>query len=100
MAAACLKLPERVDETSLHERRESRAFLGGEAVVLHIVLRTGEIDLGVRDVQVAAEDDGLLLFQTLEVGEKIAVPRLAIRQAREFALRIRDIDVHKKEIIE
>ena len=41
----------------------------------------GEIELGVRDIQVAAEDHGLLLLELLAVGEEGRIPVLVPQRA-------------------
>ncbi len=58
----------------------------------------GEVNLGVRHIEIAAEDYGFLLFQFFEVAKKIAVPLLAIGEAGEFALGVGHINVHEKEL--
>ena len=63
MPAAFFKLAKRVDETRRDERIEARTFLRREAVVADVGLGVCQINLGVRDVEVAAPSDGLFLFQ-------------------------------------
>lgn len=97
MPAGFFKFAKRVDETSLHERVKPGAFLDGKAVVADIRLRIGQINLLVGDVEVTAEDDWFAAFELLEKMEKIAIPFLAIRQAGEVALGVRDVNIHQKE---
>src|SRR5439155_1657774 len=98
MPAIRLEHAESVEKTGLHKRGETGSFLGRETVIVHVVLWIGEVDFGVRHVEVAAEDDGLFPFKLLEVAEEIAVPLSAIGEPREFALRVGDIDVHQEEV--
>lgn len=99
MTAALFKFPKGVNETGFDERAEAGPFLDSETVIAHVGLGIGEIDLGMGDVEVAAKDDGLFAFQFFEVTEEIAVPFLAVREALEFALGVRDVNVDEKEII-
>src|ERR1700741_581547 len=62
MAAALLEFAESVNETGFHKRGKPGAFLYGETVVAHVGLGIGEVNLRVRHVQVAAENDWLLFF--------------------------------------
>ena len=93
-----LELAERVHKTRLDHRAEAGAFFRREAVVLHVGLRIGEVDLGVRHVQVAAPDDGFFPLELFQVGEEVAVPLLAIGKAGEFALRVGHINIHEEEV--
>src|SRR6266516_6193942 len=56
MTAALLEFAEGVDEARLHRRAEAGAFFGGESMVLYVCLRIGQIDFGVRHVEIAAEN--------------------------------------------
>src|SRR6266516_7443851 len=98
MPAVGLEFAEGVEEPGLHESGEPGSFLGREAMVFHVCLGIGEVEFGVRHVEVAAEDDGSLLFKPLEVAEEIAVPPPAVGKPRKFALRVWDIDVHQGEV--
>src|SRR5437867_562063 len=98
MPAAFFKLAERVEETSLHERAEAGAFLWRKTMVLHIGLGMGEVDLGVRHVEVPAKDHRFALFELFEVTEEVAVPLLAVSKTGELALRVGHIDVHEEEV--
>ena len=79
MSPALFKFAEGVHEAGVHERAEPIAFLDGETVIAHIGFGIREINFRVRHIEVAAENDGLFLFQFFQVGEKIFVPHLAIR---------------------
>src|SRR6266545_2640606 len=98
MPAAFLEFAKRVEEAGLHERAEAGAFLGREAVVLDVGFGVGEVNLGVRRIEIAAEDYRIFLFQFLEVTEKGAIPLLAIGEAGEFAFGVGHIGVHEKEL--
>ena len=85
MPAASLEFAKRVEEAGLQEGAKAGAFLGREAVVLQVGLRVGEINFGVRHVEVAAEDHRFSAFELLEVTEEVAVPLPPVGQAGEFA---------------
>src|SRR6266436_5112240 len=84
MAAARLKFAEGVNEAGFDKGAEASSFLGRESVIAFVRLGVGEVQLGVRDVEIAAEDDGLFALQHLEVSQERAVPLLPVREAREF----------------
>ena len=99
MTAALFEFAKSIQEAGFHERSETGALLHGEAVVLHVRFGMREIDLGVRHIQVTAENDGLSPFQFAEEAQENDVPLLAIGQAAEVALGIGDVDVHDKKVL-
>src|SRR5262249_53503954 len=60
VSAARLELPESVDETRVEQPGKVIALLVGESGVAAVGLRVREVDLLVRNVEVAAENDRLL----------------------------------------
>lgn len=83
-----------VDEICGDEICDALALFGGEARAVVIGLGTGEIDLGVRSVEISADDDRLLSFEKLEIGKKGRIPEvLAKWQAREVGFAIGSVDV-------
>ena len=98
MSPALLKFAECVEKSRAYKIGETGAFLGSEAVIVDVRARIRQINFRVRDVKVAAKNDWLFLFQLFQVGEKIFVPFLPIRQSREVALGIGNVNVHEKEI--
>ena len=90
---------EGVDETGIDEVLEALALLVGEALLAAVGLGVGEIQLGMRDIQVAAEDHGLLLLQQLAVGKEGRVPVLVAQcQPAEVFLGIGGIHRDDMEI--
>ena len=85
MPAAALEFTKGVEEAGFQEGAKAGAFLGRETVVLQVGLRVGEINFGVRHVEVAAEDHRFAAFELLEVTEEVAVPLPPVGQAGEFA---------------
>ena len=57
-----------------------------------------EINLGMRNIQIAAPDDRLFLFELLEEFQEVLVPLLAIGKARQLALGIRGVNVDEKKV--
>lgn len=57
-----MEVAEGVNESCVEEGVEFGAFFIGEAGVLAVFLGSGEVDLVVGDVEIAAEDDRLALF--------------------------------------
>ena len=86
MAVAGFELAKRVDESGAHKVAEARAFLRSEPVIAEVGFGIRQVQFGVSDVEVAAEDDGFGLLELLELTQKGSVPTLPIRQARELPL--------------
>src|ERR1051325_11035631 len=76
MPAAFFELAEGVHETRAHQRAEPGAFLGREAVVLHVGLRFAAVDPGVGRVEPAAKDVRFGTFELLEEAAEGAAPPL------------------------
>src|SRR5438874_5393426 len=72
MPATLLELPEGVEETRLHKPAETGPFFGRETVVLHVGLRIGQINFGVRHVEITAENHRLAALKLFEVTQKVA----------------------------
>ena len=94
VAVALGEETESVDKAVVDQRLKFRPFLVGETGVFSVVPGIGQIVFGVRDIEVAANDDRLFLFQCFEVRAKSGLPLLsAIFQAGQLALRIRGVDI-------
>jgi hypothetical protein len=63
---ALIDLTEGVEEAGLEQAGEFRAFLIGESRISAVGRRMLQVDFLVGDVQVAAQDDGLLLLQIFQ----------------------------------
>src|SRR6185437_9509774 len=98
---ALLEQAEGVDEARIEEVLKALALLVGEALAAAVGLGIGEIELGVRHIQVAAENDRLAPFELAAVGEEgripVAEPQL---QAAQVILRIGGIDGDEGESLE
>ena len=64
-------MAERIGETAVQKRREFCAFFIGEAGVFPVGLWIFQVDLPMRDIQIAAEDDRLFFFESFQIGKKI-----------------------------
>src|SRR4051812_29895316 len=67
VAAVLFKGAEGIDKPCFDKGVEAGALLRREAMVLHVVLWSREIDLGVRHIQIATPDDRLFLLELLEI---------------------------------
>ena len=76
VAGLLVEHPEAVYEAGVQEVLEALALLVGEAGLALVGLGVGEVDLLVGNIQVAADRDGLLLLQGLQVVEEGLVPLL------------------------
>src|SRR3954462_11931925 len=85
MAGLAVQPPEHVDEADLIEdMRQPRALLRREAGVLLVRAPVGEIDLLVRDVPDAAQDDFLLA-----AAKQLQVPRKMLEETQLRGLAVR-----------
>jgi hypothetical protein len=93
-----LELAERVEEARPDQAVESRPLLGREAVVADVFSGTGQVDLPMGDIEIAAHDHRLAAIQADEITGERPVPSLPVRKAGELALRIGDVDVYDEVI--
>src|SRR3989344_6216135 len=84
-----MQITKRVDESRVNNIGESLPFFIRESGTVMVVCRPRKINLLVRNVKVAAEDDRLLFFQAFHVIKKLLVPAYTVRQACKFMLCIR-----------
>ena len=88
--------PERVDEAAtVEERRESLTLLDGEAGVLLVAFRVGDVDLVVRHVHVAAHHHRLGGVQGGEEVAELDVPLHPLRQRHQLATRVGYVCVNR-----
>src|SRR6202044_39497 len=98
---ALLEQAEGIDEAGFDEILETLALLVREALLAPIGLRIRQIVLGVRDVQIAAENDGLLALELAAIGEESRVPVLVAQlQSAEIILGVRGVDRDYVKLIE
>jgi hypothetical protein len=91
---------EGVDEARVEDAGEALALVAGEARRAAVGLRTGDVDLFVSDVQIAAEDDRLARLQIFEVREEGDVPLAdPVAQARQTASGVWRVDRDKEEVV-
>ena len=100
VAVALGEETESVDKAVVDQRLKFRPFLVGKTGVFPVGPGVGQIVFGVRDIEVAANDDRLFLFQFFEVRAKSGLPLLsAIFQAGQFALGIRRVDIDQEKVL-
>src|SRR5271165_400857 len=101
MSIALREQPKGIDEAGIHEILESGALLVRETLLAAIGFRVGQIEFGVRDIEVAAKNDRLGFFQLLAIGEKGRIPLFeAQTQAAQIILGVRRVDRHDIESVE
>ncbi len=99
MAVALREHAEGIDESGVDERLESGTLLVGESLFAAIRLRIRKVELGVRHIEVAAENDRLGLFELLAIGKKRWIPMLeAQRDAAQVVLGIGRVHRHDVEL--
>ena len=100
MAVALGEETEGIDEAGVDERLEFRALFVGEPGVLAVGLRVGQIQFGVRDIEIATDNDRLFLLQLFEVSAEGGFPLLGpVVETREFALGIRGVDIDEVKFL-
>ena len=82
MAALFVIFAKSVDEAGLHHAVKAGPLFRRETVIVNVCFRMGEVDFLMRHIEVAGEDHRLFPFQFFQGGQKIAVPDLAIIEAR------------------
>ena len=88
-----------VGEARFQNSSHLAAFFIGESGVLAVGLGIFEVDLLMRDVQIAAVDDRLLLVKSLDVGEEVVLPAHAVVEALEAVLTVRGVDGDEVEVV-
>src|SRR5258708_17452457 len=98
VAIALGEQAERIDKAGVDEGLKSRALLIRESLLAAIGFRVREVQLRVRDIEIAAKYDGFGFLQLLAIGEKCRIPMLVPqRQPAQVVLGIGSIDGdHKK----
>src|SRR5271170_2858871 len=92
VTVALLEQAEGIDEAGVDEVLESLALLVGEALLAAIGLRIRQIELGVRDVQIAAKNDRLVALEPPAVVEERRVPVLVAQlQSAEIVFGVRGV---------
>src|SRR5271170_1242762 len=70
MPVALGEKPKRVDESRVDKSLEARAFLVGKALFAAIWFWVGKVQLGMRDVEIAAKYHRLGCFQLLAISQE------------------------------
>ena len=71
-----VEVAESVDETSAEEIFNSLTFFVGEAGVVSVVIGASKVEWGVRDIEIAADNNWFGEFESFEMAEKCWVPDL------------------------
>ena len=101
MAVALCEESEGIDEAGVHEILEPRALLVRETLLAAVRFRIREIEFGVRDVEITAEDHGLLLVELFAVGEECGIPVFMSQlEPREVVLGVRSVDRDDVKLLE
>ena len=94
-----VEVAESVNESGFDEFGESSPFLIGETGTFVVCLRAGEVDLFVRDIEIAAGKDRFSFgFERLEVLTEGDVPFHAVGKAEEFVLGVRGVNGDEKVV--
>src|SRR5580698_493350 len=99
MAIALGEHSEGIDKAGVDESLKSGTFLVGKSFLAAIRLRVRKVKLGVRDIEVAAEYDGLGFLQLLAIREEGGIPLfIAQREPAQVVLGIRRIHGDHEEL--
>lgn len=69
-----VEMTEAVNESGCEHTAKALAFFIRKASIMAVAARIGQIDFLVSHIEVTAKDDGLAMFQILDIGEKVHVP--------------------------
>lgn len=96
-----IEIAKGVDETGAEEVFNSLALFFSEASVVGVVVGASEVEWGVCDVEIAANDDGFGEFEGFQVAKKSWVPDLfAELEPGEIAFAIWNISIDEIEVRE
>ena len=101
MPIALVELAEAVNEPGVEDVVDSGTFLGCETVSLVIALGVCQVELGVGNVEITAEDHRFRFFEFPAMLEKGDVPDVgSVIEARQVALGVWRIDVDDEKMFE
>lgn len=83
-----VELTEAVGESRLEQLAEALPLLGSEAGIFLVPLGVLQVDVLVRDVEVATQHHGLLDVELAQVHAEVLVPGFAVVQAHEASARV------------
>ena len=92
-----VEVAEGIDEACIQKLLQLAALFVSEACIAAVGLGVLQVNLLVRYIEVAADDDGLLRIQPLEVRAEGVFPGHAVVEATEVVLRIRCVDRNEEE---
>src|SRR6185312_16346599 len=99
VAVALLEEAQGIDEACIDVALKARPLLVGEALLAAVGFGIGQIELGVRPIEVAAEDHGLFLLELPHVAQERGIPVLVPQgEAAEVVLGIGRVDRHRIEL--
>lgn len=93
-----VELAEAVGEARLQQLTKALPLLRGEAGILLVAFGVLQVDLLVRDVEVAAQHHGLLDVELAQVRAEVLVPGLAVVQTHEASARVWYVRCHQVEV--
>ena len=94
-----IKGAEGIDKSTGQQVGELLALLIGEAGIHTVGLGILQVNLLMSYIQVATQDDGLLLIQLLEIVAESVFPRHAVFQALQAVLRVGRIAAYQEEVL-
>ena len=86
-----------IAEATRKQIAELLALLVGKAGIMTIGLGVLDVDFLVGYIQVATEDDGFLLVESLQISAEVVFPPHAIVESLQPVLRVGRIAAHKEE---
>src|SRR5665213_3061487 len=100
VTVAFVKDPEGVNEARVQEVLKALTLFARVAPLANVGFGVREVVRRVRDVQVAAENDGLGFFELFDVMQEGGIPlRVSKGDPLEFVLRVGCVDRHEKEAV-
>ena len=85
-------MPKGIDQARVDKVLEANPFFAGKSMLPDVRPGVGEIESGVRHVEIPAAHHGFVLLELLELGQQAAIPILAVGKATQIAFGVGDID--------
>ena len=94
-----VQMSEGVEEAAFQHARHPVSLLLSEAGILLVGLRVGQVNFQMRDVEVAAQNNRLLIVQPLDVLQHVLVPLLPVAQTDQAPLRVGHVRVDEEKFV-
>jgi len=100
MTAPGFKLAESINKAGFDYTVEAGSFFVGEACVFAVGFGVGQVDVFVRDIEIATEYHGFFLFQLAHEFQEILIPLVfPVVQAEQFPFGVRRVNGDQENVL-